>query len=146
MSRYYANYPQYLGSQKCCDLRTQGPIGPQGPPGNVGPQGVQGLQGLKGDPGPEGPMGPAGADNDAWLEYIPEWNSTSIPTPTIGSGTLTGRYKYIGKTAFVSIKLVLAEDSTPGGGIWKFTLPSKAAVPDLTVLPSVMLHDITWYS
>jgi hypothetical protein len=47
MSRYYANYPQYLGAQKCCDLRTQGPVGPQGPPG---PAGV-GERGWTGPPG-----------------------------------------------------------------------------------------------
>jgi hypothetical protein len=77
MSRYYANYPQYLGSQKCCDLRTQGPIGPQGPagPAGVGERGWtgpagqsftgptgRGCRGPTGEPGPAGgPTGPTGA-------------------------------------------------------------------------------------
>jgi len=41
MSSYYGNYSQYLGSQKCCNLKTQGPPGPPGPtgPGAVGPPG-----------------------------------------------------------------------------------------------------------
>jgi hypothetical protein len=49
MSKYYANYPQYLGAQKCCDLRTQGPIGPQGPagPAGVGERGMTGPTGAK---------------------------------------------------------------------------------------------------
>jgi hypothetical protein len=36
MSRYYVNYPQYLGSRKCCDLRTPGPVGSAGPTGPAG--------------------------------------------------------------------------------------------------------------
>lgn len=67
MSRNYANYPQYLGALKCCDLRSQGPIGPPGPTGpqaigqmgNTGPTGasVTGPTGrsCKGDTGPTGP-------------------------------------------------------------------------------------------
>jgi hypothetical protein len=66
MSRYYANYPQYLGAQKCCDLRTQGPVGPQGPagPAGVGERGMTGPAGqsLTGPTGRgcRGPTGPAG--------------------------------------------------------------------------------------
>jgi hypothetical protein len=69
MSRYYRNYPQYLGAQKCCDLRTQGPQGPPGPTGQsaigqMGPTGPRGLsvtgptgRSCKGDTGPPGPTG-----------------------------------------------------------------------------------------
>jgi hypothetical protein len=72
MSRYYANYPQYLGAQKCCDLRTQGPVGPQGPagPAGVGERGMTGPagqsltgptgRGCRGPTGEQGPTGPAG--------------------------------------------------------------------------------------
>jgi len=44
MSSYYGNYNQYLGAQRCCNLKTQGPQGPQGPTGAsaVGPQGPTG--------------------------------------------------------------------------------------------------------
>jgi hypothetical protein len=72
MSRYYANYGQYLGAQRCCDFRGQGPHGPTGPTGesaigqrgHTGPTGpsVTGPTGrsCKGDTGPTGPAGPAG--------------------------------------------------------------------------------------
>jgi hypothetical protein len=67
MSKYYRDYNQYLGSQRCCDLRGQGPIGPQGPagPAAVGPVGGTGKQGDTGPTGrscrgPTGPAGPAG--------------------------------------------------------------------------------------
>ena len=77
MSRYYSNYPQYLGAQRCCDLRTQGPEGPPGPRGPpgvgergwTGPSGQsftgptgRGCRGPTGEPGPAGgPTGPTGA-------------------------------------------------------------------------------------
>jgi len=70
MSRYYANYPQYLGAQKCCDLRTQGPAGPQGPtgPAGIGERGWTGPTGEsytgptgRGCRGPTGEPGPTGA-------------------------------------------------------------------------------------
>lgn len=67
MSRYYGNYPQYLGALKCCDLRGQGPQGIQGPTGpsaigQIGPTGPTGRsvtgptgRSCKGDTGPTGP-------------------------------------------------------------------------------------------
>jgi hypothetical protein len=70
MSRYYSNYPQYLGAQKCCDLRTQGPVGPQGPagPAGIGERGMTGPAGQsftgptgRGCRGPTGEPGPTGA-------------------------------------------------------------------------------------
>lgn len=59
MSKYYANYPQYLGAQKCCDLRTQGPVGPQGATGPAG-VGERGWTGPTGQIGPIGVAGPRG--------------------------------------------------------------------------------------
>lgn len=64
MSKYYPNYIQYLGSQKCCNLNSQGPIGPAGPTGpaaigtigNTGPIGYTGPTG-RSCKGPTGPTG-----------------------------------------------------------------------------------------
>jgi hypothetical protein len=62
MSRYYNNYTQYLGAQRCCDVRVQGPQGAQGPQGlgAIGPSGVTGPQGAQGATG-RGCRGPTGA-------------------------------------------------------------------------------------
>jgi hypothetical protein len=67
MSRNYANYSQYLGAQRCCNLQGQGPIGPQGPagPASIGPKGETGYPGIQGPTGAtgrscRGPTGPAG--------------------------------------------------------------------------------------
>jgi len=76
MSRFNSNYPQYLGSQKCCNIKLQGPVGPPGPPGPssigqigyTGPAGIsytgptgRGCRGPTGDQGPQGYTGPTGA-------------------------------------------------------------------------------------
>jgi len=53
MSKYYSNYTQYLGAQRCCDIRTQGPQGPEGP---TGPQGGFGQRGFTGPTGNTGPQ------------------------------------------------------------------------------------------
>lgn len=50
MSNYYGSYSQYLGAQRCCNLKTQGPPGPRGP---TGPAAV-------GEIGYTGPTGPTG--------------------------------------------------------------------------------------
>ena len=55
MSRYYNNYTQYLGAQRCCDVKVQGP---------------QGAQGLPGNDGPIGPVGPCVPVNFAKLKFI----------------------------------------------------------------------------
>lgn len=72
MSRYYTNYTQYLGAQRCCDFRGQGPQGSIGPtgPSAIGQRGLTGPTGAsvtgptgrscKGDTGPRGPTGPSG--------------------------------------------------------------------------------------
>jgi hypothetical protein len=72
MSRYYPSYPQYLGSQRCCDSRGVGPQGPQGPPGpaSIGPPGT-GFTGNDGPTGPtgrscRGPTGPPGPSASLW--------------------------------------------------------------------------------
>jgi hypothetical protein len=84
MSRYYGNYNQYLGAQRCCNLNSQGsvgPIGPQGPSsigpiGNTGPQGIsytgptgRGCRGPTGPAGnPSGITGPAGPHGPSYWD------------------------------------------------------------------------------
>jgi hypothetical protein len=68
MSSYYGTYSQYLGSQRCCNLKTQGHQGPPGPtgPASIGPigktgaTGVQGPTGFTGSPGTPGTLGNTG--------------------------------------------------------------------------------------
>lgn len=83
MSRYYSNYPQYLGSQRCCDLRGQGPPGPQGPTGpsavgQMGPTGAPG-QSITGPTG-RGCRGPTGEPGPS---VLPLTNNTSGTNNTV---------------------------------------------------------------
>ena len=84
MSKYYNNYTQYLGAQRCCDIRVQGPEGPQGaqgagaigPRGFTGPIGATGAQGAtgrgcRGATGQAGVTGAQGATGPQGLEGPP---------------------------------------------------------------------------
>ena len=94
MSKYYSNYGQYLGAQRCCDFRGQGPSGPTGPTGQgpIGPMGFTGTTGAtgatgangrscKGDTGPTGPTGPS-SFNTVILDASYNSGVLSIPSQT----------------------------------------------------------------
>jgi hypothetical protein len=94
MSRYYANYGQYLGAQRCCDLRGQGPQGPAGPTGAsaIGQRGYTGPTGA-GPTGATGPLGPTGANGSmtsmiGGLVMGPSTNASSYFGAYAGSFTL----------------------------------------------------------
>ena len=64
MSGYSRSYSEYLGKNKCCDLRGLGPVGPVGP---AGPAGV-------------GPVGPAGVNTTIeTATYNPSTYTLTIP-------------------------------------------------------------------
>lgn len=106
MSRYYANYGQYLGAQRCCDTRGQGPQGLQGPtgPSAVGQRGFTGPTGAsvtgptgrscKGDTGAKGATGDTGPTGPTLWQL----NGYTINKPT-GTTGFTG----IGYTGNVGI-------------------------------------------
>ena len=112
-----------------------GPTGPQGPSGSTGPTGALGT----------GPTGPAASDANAWTAYTPSW-TTDGTQPVLNNGTLTGRYKQIGKTVFVNVKLIVGSTTNTGTGRWQFSLPVDAYDANAAILPSVFLDDgIGWY-
>ena len=97
MSKYYGNYSQYLGAQRCCDIRVRGEQGPAGPagPASIGPVGNTGPSGIS-YTGPTG-RGCKGATGEAG----------SFPTPTSSSGEYgvvsysSGSYYYDSTKTFV---------------------------------------------
>jgi hypothetical protein len=81
-----------------------------------------------------------------WLSYTPSWTSSGT-APALGNGTITGKYKQIGKTVFVRVHLSLGSTSTTGTGNWRFTLPIAASSSDGVVMPATFLDNgVNWYT
>ncbi|MEW2567625.1 hypothetical protein [Streptomyces sp. NPDC047070] len=64
----------------------------------------------------------------AWTDYTPSWIAETGGTPTIGNGTLTGRFLKIGRTVDFLIRLAYGSTSTPGNANanWAFGLPPSS--------------------
>ena len=62
----------------------------------------------------------------AWQSYTVSWTAATT-NPSIGNGTLSGRYTQIGKSVIYSIALVMGSTTTYGSGIWRFSLPKSVA-------------------
>ena len=79
MSGYSRDTIQHLGRQRCCDIRTQGPVGPPGPTGQgaVGPAGDTGYTGQQGPTGPTGRncVGPTGPPGKSFIIDHPDDSS-----------------------------------------------------------------------
>lgn len=67
----------------------------------------------------------------AWTTYTPTWIAEGGAAPTLGNGTLTGRYAKIGRTVDWVIQLTWGSTTVAGGGgaseNWAFTLPASPA-------------------
>jgi hypothetical protein len=61
-----------------------------------------------------------------WEEYTPTWTA-STSNPTLGNGTLTGRFMRIGNLIHFRISLTFGSTTTVGSGLYAFTLPAEAA-------------------
>ena len=58
----------------------------------------------------------------AWTTYAPTW--TSSTNPSIGNGTLSGRYRRIGKTVDIVVTMAAGSTTTFGAGAYSFSLPA----------------------
>jgi hypothetical protein len=84
--------------------------------GNAYPQGISGSK-----------LTVDGVDvTSAWQSYTPTWTSSGT-NPTLGNGSITGRYMRIGKTVHATIRLVLGSTSSPGTATYLFSLPFTSA-------------------
>jgi hypothetical protein len=79
--------------------------------------------------------------NTQWTTYTPTWTAES-GAPTIGNGTLSGRYQIIGKTCFVFMYLTIGTTtSISGTTIWRFSLPVTAQSANAAILNATMLRN-----
>jgi hypothetical protein len=70
----------------------------------------------------EGYITQAGLDALTWSTYTPAWGASSV-NPTLGNGTITGRYFKIGKLVQVQVALNFGSTTNVGSGLYSFSLP-----------------------
>lgn len=58
----------------------------------------------------------------AWTAYNPNWTCSGL-APAVGNGTLSGRYRKVGRTVDLDVFLLFGSTTTGGTGNWSFTLP-----------------------
>ena len=104
----------------------------------------QGATGNTGAIGETGATGASASDLTEWTAYTPTITSDT-GTFTLGNGTLTGRYKQIGKTVFFYAKLVYGSTSAPGSGHWKFSLPVEAKDSNYMFSAAILDDGASWY-
>ncbi|WP_327160561.1 hypothetical protein [Streptomyces zaomyceticus] len=61
----------------------------------------------------------------AWVTYTPSW--TASVNPSLGNGSVVGRYKKVGRKVDFQIDLTMGSTTTYGTGAWSLTLPFTAA-------------------
>ncbi|MFE2941046.1 hypothetical protein ACFXKG_18575 [Streptomyces sp. NPDC059255] len=63
---------------------------------------------------------------DAWTSWTPTWTAVTT-NPSLGNGTLNGRYMKWGRTCMISLELTCGSTTTYGAGAWSFSLPFGSA-------------------
>jgi hypothetical protein len=127
-----------------------GPTGPTGPTGaastEVGPTGPTGPPGPTGAASTEvGPTGPTGSTGsfaiEPWQNYFPVWTATTT-NPTLGDGSLVGRYMNVGATIFGEIRLIAGVTGfNRGQGIYRISLPAPGIVENFQPVGQVVMRD-----
>jgi hypothetical protein len=134
----------------------QGPTGPTGPAGldstaigatgPTGPAGVTGPTGPQGEPSTvPGPTGATGATGtfaiEPWAVYTPQLLGSSV-NPTIGNGTIQGRYISLGAMVMGEIQIVAGTSGfNRGSGTYSVTLPTNAIFEAYQPIGQVVMRD-----
>lgn len=122
------------------DSTAIGATGPTGPDGATGPTGPDGLPSII--PGPTGPTGPTGAFSIvSWTNYTPTLFG-SVTNPTIGNGTISGRYAYVGATIFGEIRIIAGTSGfNRGSGTYSVSLPATGIFENYQPVGQVVMRD-----
>lgn len=127
-----------------------GPTGATGAPSNVtGPTGPQGAQGATGPTGaastvtgPTGAQGPTGSFSiTPWTSYTPVlYGSTT--NPTLGNGSITGRWVNIGATIVGEIRIIAGTAGfNRGSGTYSVSLPTPGVIENFQPVGQVVMRD-----
>ena len=80
----------------------------------------------------------------AWTSFVPSWTSSGTQ-PTLGNGTITGKYAQIGKTVIAHTQLILGNTSSAGTGSYRLSFPVTPTTPnayqDLQPIGTAMITD-----
>jgi hypothetical protein len=128
------------------------PQGPTGPASTTaGPTGSAGIVSSTTAPGDttvlwlDTAATAVGVDLDVWTAYTPTWLSNGGTAPSIGNGTITGRYKQIGKVVSFQLRLTFGSTTTGGTLDWKFGLPVTAQNTNYQFSASILDTGANWY-
>lgn len=75
----------------------------------------------------------------AWTTYTPSW--TASTNPSLGNGTLNGRYFKLGRLVVAEVTLFPGSTTTYGSGSWAFSLPVTSATKSTTSLALARMFD-----
>ena len=132
-----------------------GPTGPTGPAGldstaigATGPTGPTGpaVTGPTGAPSTvTGPTGATGATGsfafEAWQSYTPTLFG-SIVNPTIGNGSVSGRYVTLGRTVVGEIRIIAGTTGfNRGSGTYSVSLPIAGVIENYQPVGQVVMRD-----
>jgi hypothetical protein len=92
----------------------------------------------------EGSTATISIESTAWTAYTPTITADAGGF-ALNNGTLTGRYKQIGKTVFFKLKFVFGSTTNAGSGHWNFSLPVTAYDSDFTFSASILDSGVAWY-
>ncbi len=92
----------------------------------------------------EGSTATISIESTAWTSYTPTITADGGGF-ALNNGTLTGRYKQIGKTVFFSLKFVFGSTTAAGTGHWNFSLPVTAYDSNFTFSAAILDNTVAWY-
>lgn len=81
---------------------------------------------------------------DAWTTYTPTITADGGGF-SLGNGTVSGRYKQLGKTVHFHAKFIYGSTTNPGSGHWNFSLPVTAQNANFTFAAAILDSGVAWY-
>lgn len=92
----------------------------------------------------EGSTATISIESTAWTSYTPTITADGGGF-ALNNGTLTGRYKQVGKTVFFKLKFVFGSTTSAGTGHWNFSLPVTAYDSNFTFSAAILDDGVAWY-
>jgi hypothetical protein len=92
----------------------------------------------------EGSTATISIESTAWTAYTPTITADGGGF-ALNNGTLTGRYKQVGKTVFFKLKFVFGSTTNAGTGHWNFSLPVTAYDSNYTFTAAILDNSVAWY-